>query len=280
MKKIILLQIVLITVLSACNTGKGSGNSNNNSETDNPEISAEFKSEHNSRNSVDWAGVYKGTLPCADCEGIVTEIRLNDDNTYEKVMEYQGKGNNKFRETGNFQWDETNGKIIITDESSNTKEWYKVGENLLLALDTEGNKIESTIPEEMYTLIKIDNDFEITEKYWKLIELNGKSIPPANEDMDREAHFVLHNNENRVSGSTGCNYIMGNFELSEEHAQQGEISFSQTGSTRMACIDIEYEQEFLNVFDGSIHYSIENDTLSLLSDKDTPTAVFVAVYLQ
>jgi uncharacterized lipoprotein NlpE involved in copper resistance len=54
---------------------------------------------HNSRNSLDWAGVYKGTLPCADCEGIQEEIRLNDDLTYEMVSTYLGKGENGFQIT-------------------------------------------------------------------------------------------------------------------------------------------------------------------------------------
>ena len=26
--------------------------------------------DHNSQNSLDWSGTYKGIIPCADCEGI------------------------------------------------------------------------------------------------------------------------------------------------------------------------------------------------------------------
>ena len=36
---------------------------------------------HNSQNSLDWAGVYQGILPCADCEGFDTVITLNWDET-------------------------------------------------------------------------------------------------------------------------------------------------------------------------------------------------------
>lgn len=280
MRKNIILLTILISVLSACNTGKHSNSSADNNYSDNTGISAEFRAEHNSRNSVDWSGVYRGTLPCADCEGIVIEIRLNEDNTYEKVMDYLSKGDNKFRESGRFVWDETGGRIIISDNTSNTKEWYLIGENRLIALDTEGNKIESSLPEDMYILNKIDNDFVITEKYWKLIELNGKNILPINEDMDREAYFVLHNNENRISGNAGCNNMMGSYELSEESAKQGEVSFSQLATTRMACVDVDYEQEYLKVFDSSKSYSIKNDTLSLFSEENSPVAVFVAEYLR
>jgi copper homeostasis protein (lipoprotein) len=272
MRKIILLLMILFAVASACNTGKKTSSGT--------ELSAEFAAEHSSRNSLDWAGVYRGTLPCADCEGIVTEIRLNSDNSFERIMDYLGKGDDKLRESGSFDWDETGGKIIITDKSSDTKEWYKVGENRLIALDIDGNRIESSIPQEKYVLNKIDIDNVVTEKYWKLIELNGKSIQSSANETGREAHFILHSNENRITGNSGCNNMMGSYELTEGSAQQGEIKFSPLAATRMACLDAEYEHEYLLIFDGSKKYSIENDTLSLFSDRDTPVAKFVAVYLR
>lgn len=185
-----ILFICLITVIVACNTRITS--KSGNTDSDSLELSDAFISEHSSRSAVDWAGVYKGTLPCADCEGIVIEIRLNEDQTYEKVMTYLGKGDNVFKESGQFEWDENGGKIWIIDESTNFKEWYQVGENRLIALDTEGNKIEGNIPEEMYILDKIDIDYVITEKHWRLIELGGKKIEPSTEEFGREAHFVLH----------------------------------------------------------------------------------------
>jgi len=39
--------------------------------------------QHTSANSLDWAGVYRGVLPCADCPGIETTLRLATDSTYE-----------------------------------------------------------------------------------------------------------------------------------------------------------------------------------------------------
>ncbi|GGD94473.1 copper resistance protein NlpE [Planktosalinus lacus] len=35
-----------------------------------------------SENSLDWHGTYQGILPCADCEGIQTEVTLHDNNTH------------------------------------------------------------------------------------------------------------------------------------------------------------------------------------------------------
>lgn len=44
----------------------------------------------NSRSSLDWAGTYRGNLPCADCPGIKTEITLLADGSYRMGMFYQG----------------------------------------------------------------------------------------------------------------------------------------------------------------------------------------------
>ena len=278
MKKIILFSIAALMFLSACNTSNRTGNTESDGNLDDFGITDEFRAEHTSMNSVDWAGVYKGMLPCADCEGIVIELQLNDDLTYEKVMTYIGKGDNKFHDSGTFEWAKDGGRIKITDESADTEEWYRVGENQLFALDTEGNRIEGAIPEEMYILKKIDMDFVITEKYWKLIELNGKEMSVDREIADREPHFILHEVDNRVSGNTGCNNILGSFELSDVNGVEGKISFSQMASTRMACIDVDYEQEYLNVFEEGKGFSIKNDTLFLINEEGLPIAKFAAVY--
>lgn len=272
MKKSIILACIVAVALGACNTGKR-GNNTPKEETEVADAA------HNSRNSVDWMGVYRGTLPCADCEGIVTEIRLNEDLTYERVMTYLGKENNRFADNGSFEWDEAGSRIrLIGDSSSGDADsWFKVGEDQLIMLDIEGNPIESNFPPDTYLFRKIDFNNTITEKYWKLIELNGKEITFAPEGQFREAHFILKDNDNQVIGNTGCNNMSGNYSLSEK---DHSISFATPfATTRMACIGVDYEQEFLNIFETCNSYSIQNDTLTL-SNGENPLALFAAVYLQ
>ena len=50
---------------------------------------------HNSQNSLDWSGTYKGITPCADCEGIETILTLNADvqRSFTLVEEFKGKKN-------------------------------------------------------------------------------------------------------------------------------------------------------------------------------------------
>jgi len=108
---------------------------------------------HNSQNSLDWAGTYKGVTPCADCEGIETEIVLNADLIFTLKAKYLGKGDGKvFQEAGSFVWDKTGG-IISLEGFKGGPSQYKVGENRLIQLDMEGNVITGDLAEK-YVLKK------------------------------------------------------------------------------------------------------------------------------
>lgn len=269
MKKGIILMCIVIAAFSACNSGK---------RTSQAREGESIAMGDNSRNALDWAGVYKGLLPCADCAGIQVEIRLNDDLTYERVMTYLGKEDNHYPDNGRFEWDEAGSRIKLmnADSPDAANNWFLVGENRLIVLDMEGNRIESNFPSETYVFGKIDLDYVITEKYWKLIELGGKEIASAPEGQSREAHFILKNEDSKVTGNTGCNVMNGTYELSEE---TNGIRFSPFATTRMACIGVEYEQDYLKAFETSDNYTVQNDTLTL-SNGETTLARFVAVYLR
>ena len=100
---------------------------------------------HNSQNALDWQGTYKGITPCADCEGIETEIVLNKDMTFIIKTKYLGKGGSKtFEEKGTFVWDKTGG-IISLKELKDMPNQYKVGENWLMQLDMEGKVITGSL---------------------------------------------------------------------------------------------------------------------------------------
>src|SRR5262245_30759138 len=60
---------------------------------------------HNSRNSLDWAGVYEGTLPCADCPGIATRVDLAPDETYILSIQYLDRDPAPRLSLGTFKWD-------------------------------------------------------------------------------------------------------------------------------------------------------------------------------
>lgn len=108
---------------------------------------------HNSNNSLDWQGTYKGTTPCADCEGIATEMTLNNDLTFVLKTKYLGKGDGKvFEEKGTFAWDKSGSTITLNNLKGKPNQ-YKVGENRLIQLDMKGKIITGALAEK-YVLTK------------------------------------------------------------------------------------------------------------------------------
>lgn len=99
----------------------------------------------NSATSLDWDGVYIGTTPCANCEGIETELTLRKDKTFVLKTKYLGKGpGNIIVEKGTFSWDGT-GAVIVLNGLEQKPNQYKVGENHLVQMDMEGNIIEGDL---------------------------------------------------------------------------------------------------------------------------------------
>lgn len=108
----------------------------------------------NSQTSLDWAGTYFNTLPCASCEGIETWVTLNQDGTFELKTNYLGL--NDAREeifTGKFTWDPTGSMVQLEGLIGDAPGKYKVGENRIWHLDTTGNIIEGELAER-YILTK------------------------------------------------------------------------------------------------------------------------------
>src|SRR5690606_3638840 len=112
-----------------------------------------YFTEDNSATSLDWNGTYKGTVPCASCEGIETILTLNIDLTYKLSTHYFGR-NDALEEDdmGSFTWDDT-GSIITLEHVSNGPSQYKVGENRLWQLDMKGNRITGDLADH-YILTK------------------------------------------------------------------------------------------------------------------------------
>ena len=68
---------------------------------------------HTAANALDWSGTYQGVVPCADCEGIKTVVRLNREMTYAFSATYLGKPGKPFEKTGPFSWNEAGNTVIL-----------------------------------------------------------------------------------------------------------------------------------------------------------------------
>jgi copper homeostasis protein (lipoprotein) len=107
-------------------------------------IDSTLSDGHNSSNALDVEGVYLGTLPCADCEGIETTIRLNADKSYFKQTKYLGKDGRVFEEKGFYTWNREGNTITLTGIKNGPNQYF-VGENTLNQLDMAGKKITGNL---------------------------------------------------------------------------------------------------------------------------------------
>jgi len=141
MKKLFIPAILLLAIqIQSC---QSNSSSNSSSTTD----SSYVDTTHTSQNSLDWAGTYDGIVPCADCSGIKTTITLKDDDSFTYQAEYLEK-NTSVQDKGKIMWHDNGSIVHLMGKDLNTK--YKVGENILIQLDTEGKVIEGAIAEKYY----------------------------------------------------------------------------------------------------------------------------------
>ncbi|HTN20363.1 MAG TPA: copper resistance protein NlpE N-terminal domain-containing protein [Pelobium sp.] len=226
---------------------------------------------HNSQNSLDWQGVYTGVTPCADCAGIQTILRIDTNNNYQLETSYLGKTTKPFVQKGTFSWDKSGGRIKLDNSGeASSPHYYLVGENQLIQLNSDGKPVMSELASK-YILQKENNP--IIEKYWKLVEINGRPVAPPAEG-EREAHLILKSLDKRITGNGGCNGFGGTYEL----LPGNRIHFSQILHTMMACPNLDAENELFKVLEKADNYSYNADTLSLNKAKIAPLAKFVAVY--
>ena len=110
---------------------------------------------------------------------------------------------------------------------------------------------------------------------WHLVELRAKPVAES-EDAANKAEIVLDQTEHRVSGSTGCNRIMGSYELNGD-----KLHFGPLGMTMMACAQelMKQEQTFVKALADVATWKIDGTQLDLLDAKGEVVARFVAAPL-
>ena len=228
--------------------------------------SSELSDTHNSKNSLDWAGIYKGTAAIEGKKAIIV-ITLNNDLTYYSQMAIINETDKLTESKGSFTWNKAGSEITIKDSNTGNKTSYKVGENSLK---------KTVLASPAYSLQKIQLE-DIIEKYWRLIEINGKPVK-MDELSGREPFIILKKEDNRVNANGGCNTLTGSYEIS----QMNRIKFSQMASTMMACMNMEIETELKKVLETADNYTLSADgrNLSLNRARMAPLARFEVVYLR
>ena len=159
--------------------------------------------QHNSQNSLDWAGTYKGIMPCADCEGIRTIITLTEKNEFSVRMQYLGKKVNEYKYSGKVVWNSGESIITLITKGDNSKEYYFVGEGYIQKLDSDKKKIDGDL-EEMFKLKKADEYelivFDSGFDFW--LNSSGHSISQYSNEYLRSMNisYVQEWNRRNIMG--------------------------------------------------------------------------------
>jgi heat shock protein HslJ/uncharacterized lipoprotein NlpE involved in copper resistance len=265
-RSVAMITTVIVTmVLSLFATGSRTVHANTSENMAKPDSSA---------TSLDWGGVYRGVVPCADCEGIETTITLATDGSYRLEARYLGKSDGAFEQQGFFTWN-PEGNVIALEGLTNRPILYLVGENHLVQLDLEGRRITGPLADR-YRLAKIGGQagppetVSLTETTWNLTELNGKPVVAAGGG--KTPHLLLSTEGNRLQGFGGCNAFTGSYEV-----KQGmRISFHGIAATLKACPEMEVESQLFKVLETADNYALKGRGLSLHKARMAPLARFEA----
>ena len=95
---------------------------------------------------------------------------------------------------------------------------------------------------------------------WRLQALQDTSSPTLIEPPGRPPELLLAVDQERVSGTDGCNRLMGAFQLAAE-----ELSFSRLASTKMACLAevMAFERRYSEALAQVRRWSIDKRNLLL-----------------
>lgn len=95
-----------------------------------------------SSQKMNVTGVYKATLPCADCAGIDATLTLNSDNTYTYTMIYNTKDKEKDAQKGSY---EIKSDIITTTNLYKEQQYFKFDNSQIKLLDSDKQEIAGEI---------------------------------------------------------------------------------------------------------------------------------------
>ncbi|WP_299707215.1 copper resistance protein NlpE N-terminal domain-containing protein [uncultured Pontibacter sp.] len=174
--------------------------------------------------------------------------------------------------------DEENGSVLTPVPVAEKPE---TGEGIVYKVQTVSGNLEIRLMKEMcvntmsgrefpytVTVLKDDMEYKGCGMYlrdsrlngtWNLVELQGKII--NQKDFERnQPSLIIDLAEGRVSGSAGCNRITGTLEPIGDR-----INFGPIAATKMACPQMEVENQFLKVLsDGELRYRVSEERLELM----------------
>lgn len=203
------------------------------------------------QNSLAYIGSYKGMLQCDDCPKGQTMIELSEKFNYIVTVSEAGKAR---EQKGTFTWNKAGDAVILTGLQGMPNQFRVGDKQLVLESDPKSVLQKMRDAEAANTDAGSQDTFKIPGTAWQLAELNGRKVPNMNPDK----RFLNFAADNTFGASAGCNSIGGQYEISKSM-----ISFSKVRSTRMACANMEPEQQLLDALERADNFVVNKKVLQL-----------------
>ena len=101
----------------------------------------------------------------------------------------------------------------------------------------------------------------VTDTTWKLVSLNNQENPAVAEDA--ESFTLKFLPDSALAGTGACNRFNGQYAFGANE----NLTIKMGGSTRMACPNLNLEQDFFTALSEVTNFAITPDTLSLFKGE-------------
>ncbi|WP_396192746.1 META domain-containing protein [Flavobacterium sp.] len=105
-----------------------------------------------------------------------------------------------------------------------------------------------------------EGKYALAETKWKLVELNGKAVKSA---TNKDYFINLDSKSGKFATYAGCNNFSGTFVMKAAK----KLAFSKIAGTKMACLNMSFESNFITTIEKTDNYMIEDNVLHLHKGK-------------
>ncbi|MDA3922825.1 MAG: META domain-containing protein [Salinisphaera sp.] len=226
---------------------------------------------HRPGEQVDQLGplpaAYAGTLPCTHCAGADYRLILGGDQSYVLSQHYHAAPRSAdVVEVGRWRTLSEPARLVLTPtdaDDAGQSLWRLDGHDGLTALGANGQPVGSGSTYQLNRLAESDG-LSLAGPRWTLVNAPETSLP-------QPVYIRFDDQTGRISGSTGCNRLMGAY---RQHGDK--LSVSGIATTRMACAGHDdTQQSMLDALKRTIRIETLGRYLLLYGDEGNPAPLAV-----
>ena len=216
--------LLLIGLLAACAGSESQ-----------PPAAAGAVDRHNSRNSLDWSGLYEGVVAGQDSPATRTRLTLGQDGSFEWSRRALVRGATPTTAKGRFDWQPDGNRIVL--DAAGGAQRFAIGEGRVIVLESDDSRPDAAGA----TLVKLQpvppgartGLAEMLEDHrWTLTTATDADHQPLDVLFPAaDSPFVFAFAGSRLTVDGGCNGLRGSYRLGADDV----LSLGPLASTMRAC---------------------------------------------